>query len=161
MNKQILTVVVVIALVIAGYLYLQSNKAESATRTFNLSEYGISLTIPTSLKKMTYVPRDESEKGPGTVLHMFTENNCELGALYQIRKDAVEKSNTTWTAETLEQFTSPQGVNPAQVKEFTDFYLVFEPTPTPCATDEKEIAKESKLRTDLWNALVSARFISY
>lgn len=161
MQKRILISIIIVCIGIAlvAYALTHRDSAAGTLDTFNLSEFGIALDIPSTLADITYVSQDESEKGPGIVLHTFT-GTCELGAFYQIQKNAIPKSNTTWTEKTLEQFTAPQGNNPASVKEFTDSYLVFEPRPEPCATEEKEIAEETEQRLALWNSLVSAHYMS-
>ena len=142
-RKLILTGVLVLAGIGLLSYSIWGRSHTEASRTLNLAEYGVALEIPDTLSDLTYAPRDESGAGPGTVLHMYTKSGCDLGAMYEIQKNAISKSKTTWTEETLEQFQLQQGNNPAQVKEFTDFYLVFEPNPDLCATDEKVKAEEA------------------
>lgn len=159
--------ILIITLIIVGVALLTyglNNRSHGSTaRTLNLAEYGVALEIPATLSKLHYVARDESTNGPGIILHMYSGDGggCDLGALYQIRKNEIASSKTTWTEQTLEQFSVPQGTKPAQVKEFTDFYLVFEPNPTLCATDEKEKAQEAAEQHDLWNALSTAHYMQY
>lgn len=159
-STPLIMVTVLVGLALIIYALSQRTSLTGEPHAFNLAEFGVALDIPASLSNLTYVARDESEKGPGIVLHMVIPNNCVIAALYQIRKDAISESGTTWTKETLEQFSIPQGNNPASVKEFTDFYLIFEPSPTPCASDENEIAVENEKRLVLWNALVTAHYMS-
>jgi hypothetical protein len=163
MNTRTRTLVVVIVLVaLALLIYAFTGRATmGAPRTLNLSEYGVALDVPGSLSDLTYSANDESENGPGTVLHMFTKSGCNLAAIYQIKKNAIAESHTSWSEQTLEQFQMASGDKPAQVKEFTDFYLVFEPNPTLCATDEKGKAAESLQQLDLWNSLATAHYMQY
>ncbi|MBP9757479.1 MAG: hypothetical protein KBD06_02675 [Candidatus Pacebacteria bacterium] len=163
MKNRTLIISAVIAILGFGLLAyaLYGRATVGAARTLNLNEFGVALEIPGTLSDLTYSPRDESEAGPGTVLHMYTGSGCDLGAMYQIRKNAIAESNTTWTKETLEQFQIPQGDKPAQIKEFTDFYLVFEPNPDLCSTDEDERVEEAEKQKDLWNALTTAHFMQY
>lgn len=158
--SRITVAIVLVGIALVVYAVFQRSAAIPSPRILNLSEYGVALEIPGSLSDLTYAPHDESAKGPGTVLHMIIGTGCDIGAIYQIRKDSIAKSNTTWTQATLEQFALPQGTKPAQVKEFTDFYLVFEPNPNHCATDEAGIATETQKQIDFWNALVTARYMS-
>lgn len=154
----IAAVLVVAGIALLGYSIL--NRTHSgAARTLNLTEYGVALELPGTLSDLTYAPHDETANGPGIVLHMNTGTGCDLGAIYEIQKNAIDKSKTTWTKETLEKFTMEQGNTPAQVKEFTDFYLVFEPNPDRCATDEKEKVRELAKQRELWFALVTAHYM--
>lgn len=159
MSKRYVFTTIAIGAVILLVAYLAVKKGTSEPQTLNLAEYGVALTVPSSLDGLSYEVREQESVGP--ILYMHTKKNCEIGAFFQIRKDEVEASGTPWTEETLEQFQLMQGDKPAQVKEFTDFYLVFEPSVAPCAADEDEAEHEVKQRTDLWNALSTARYMSY
>jgi hypothetical protein len=152
--------IVLIGVVLIVYAVMQRSSMATTPKTLNLAEFGIALTIPSSLRDVTYEAKDGSP-GPATVLHMYVNGTCEVGAFYEIQKNAVGKSGTPWSKETLEQFQVPMGQNPARVKEFTDFYLVFEPSQEACSSDTKQAEEEAQKRYDLWNALSTARYMSY
>lgn len=158
--SRITVVIVLVGIALVVYAVSARSTAVSTPRTFNLSEFGIALTIPGTLNDLSYVARDESENGPGTLLHMYIHDTCEIGAFYEIQKNAIAESGTPWTKETLEQFAVPVGVNPARVKEFTDFYLVFEPSQEPCSSDTAQAERDTAKRLELWNSLMTARYMS-
>lgn len=106
MKNQTLIIALVIALAGCALLVyaLSGRAATEAGRTLNLAEYGVALEIPGSLAELTYTARDESANGPGAVLHMYTKSNCDLGALYQIKKkchQAVENHLERTNARTV------------------------------------------------------------
>ena len=155
-----MVVALVVFIIGIGFVWFAASKRSAAvSRTLDLREFGVSLEIPGTLHALTYVARDESTKGPGTVLHMYAGDQCDLAAIYEIQKNAIARSHTTWTEKTLQQFEAPQGAKPAQVKEFTDFYLVIEPNPNLCATDAAGKKTEQQQQLDLWNALISAHYM--
>jgi hypothetical protein len=159
MWKRFLLGILVIGALVALIAYF-GNREHSATstRTFNLSEFGVAITIPSSLNDLEYSVR--TQQGINTVLHMIIEDSCEIGVFYKIEKDAIPASRTNWTKDSLAAAQGSVDGNPAQVKEFTDFYLAFEPSQATCSTKESDIETETKKRADLWNSLVTARFMS-
>ncbi len=161
MRKSILisAVVVLLGVALLAYAVSQRDDAAGTPRTLNLTEFGIALDLPPSLDGLTYTARNETPNGPGTVLHMMTEDQCDIGAIYKIPTNAISKSGTTWTKETLEENMGPVGNNPARVKKFTDFYLVFEPSQAACSSDSEIVQQEAAQRLALWNSLVTARFM--
>ncbi len=150
-------VVIVIGIALIAYALVRHTSMATSTRTLNLPVYGIALTVPGTLNDITLTPREEKT---GTVLHSYIASGCDLGAFYQIKKDGIEQSGTSWTEATLKRFEFPTETSPAQVKEFTDFYLIFEPNPDTCATDEKGKTAETEQKLKLWNALVSAHYMN-
>ncbi len=160
MKRSALIPVVAIALALLVYTLTQLTDTAPSARTFDLSEFGVAIDIPASLSDLTYEVR-EPTPGPGKILYMQVSDACIIGALYQIQKNAIKSSGTPWTEKQLEEAQLPTGTEPARVKEFTDFYLVFEPSQAACATDADVAAEESEKRLALWNALVSARYMSY
>jgi hypothetical protein len=160
LNARIALVVILAGLALLVYAIYARKDAIATPRTLNLSEFGVALTIPATLTDVSFVARTETD-GPGTVLHAYVRTSCEIGAFYEIQKNAISKSGTPWTKETLEQFEIPIGANPARVKEFTDFYLVFEPSQEPCTGDTAQETKDTAKRYDLWEALSTAHYMSY
>lgn len=160
-NKIFFALFFIVGLVLLLYAFHERSTATRIPRTLNLGELGVAIEIPGTLHDLTYTAEDDSAEGPGWVLHMYIERTCELGSFYEIQKNAIATSGTTWTEKTLEQFQVPQGNTLSQVKEFTNFYLVFEPNNVPCATTESAVAEENKKRADLWNALTTAHYIQY
>ena len=158
--KKITIALVFVALALIVYALGQRDNATSSAHTFNLSEFGVAIDIPGSLSDLTYEVR-EPTPGPGKILYMNVNGVCTIGALYQIKKNAIATSGTPWTEKQLEEAQIPTGNDPARVKEFTDFYLVFEPSEVACSSDEDEAAQEAEKRLALWNALVTARYMSY
>ncbi len=161
-QKNFLLIILAVLMGVALVVYAISQRASmnGEPRTLNLSEFGIALEIPGTLRDLTYTTSDESGGGPGTVLHMKIKETCEIGAFFEIQKNAIKNSGTTWTEESLEEFSMPAGANPARVKEFTDFYLVFEPSQEPCSSDADEAQRETEKRLALWNSLVTAHYMS-
>jgi len=160
MNRNGIFISVIIAIIgvtLLTYAFVQHQYAVSSPRTFNLGQFGIALTIPGSLSELTTVAHMSTTTGQ--VLHTYAGSECDLGALYEIQKSAIASSGTSWTKKTLEQFEVPQGSKPAQVKEFTDFYLVFEPNPDTCAKDASGQTMEKKKQLELWNALTTAHYM--
>lgn len=159
MNKRVgLFIIVALAAVALVAFYVNTRSESTEPRTYNLSEFGVALTVPSSLNDLAHSAR--TQLGINTVLHMMVDESCEIGVFYQIQKNAIETSRTSWTEETLEAAQGERDGQPAQVKEFTDFYLVFEPSEAPCSENERAAEEEAARRMDLWNAVVTARFMS-
>ncbi len=161
MQRKILIVLIaLVGIALLAYAFTHRDSATDATQTLNLSEFGVALEVPKSAGDVSYRATNENVSGPGTVLHMMTED-CEVGIIYKIDKNAIAKSGTPWTEKTLEEFQSPVGETPARVKEFTGFYLVFEPSQEPCTSDATQAQKDTTRRLALWQSLNSARYITY
>lgn len=155
----IIAIVVLVVLAVAAFFYNARTGTDTQARTLNLNEFGVALDLPASLSDVTYTA--QTQEGIGTVLFAHALN-CTLGAFYKIDKTArggIVETKTTWTKEKLETAQAPQGDSPAQVKEFTNFYLVFEPSQAACSSDQDRIAAESEKRTALWNALTTAHYM--
>ncbi len=159
MKPALAIAVVVVILAFAGITLNRNATQSREPRTFNLSEFGVAITLPASLNDVTYTAVSTGTRGD--VLHLHTDDDCELATIDQIQKDAIKNSGTEWTAASLEAGTATQSGNPAPVKEFTDFYLVLDTAKTTCATEEEAITAELKKRSDLQNALGSARYIQF
>lgn len=160
MNRNGILVSVIIAIIglsLLAYAVVQHRYTVSAPRTLNLSELGLSLTIPGTLSDLTYVAREQDKTG--TMLHTYIARDCEIGSFYVLHKGEIATSGTAWTQESLEQYSVPQGEKPAPVKVFTDFYLVFEANPNPCTVVTKD--EQAKRQTDVLNALTTARYMGY
>lgn len=159
-------IALVALIVLALFLYTRNTATHTSTDTLRLGEYGVELTLDGSLVGEA-IREARQEEGIGTVVHVlstrFTEDGtaCPLGAFYTIEKDSVGDSATTWTEESLALWQAPQGEEPARVKQFTGFYLIFEPSETPCSEDEKLRADEAAARHALADALTTARYIQY
>ncbi len=160
MKRNIIIAVILIALALIVYSISERNDTPSTPRVFNLAEFGVAIDIPATLSDLTYVVQQPAA-GTGQILNMRINDTCTIGAFYQMQKNGVENSGTPWTEELLEAAQMPSGTDPARVKEFTDFYLVFEPSEQPCSTDTDAIALETEKRLALWNALITARYMSY
>jgi hypothetical protein len=160
MSRSFLIVAIIVAVVIIGvvlYGTQVSSPLNSEPQRFNLNEFGIAILVPGSVDDLAYEPR--TQNGVGTVLHMKVENECEIGVFYKIEKNRIAQSRTSWTRETLQAAMVATDDKPAQVKEFTDFYLVFEPSQAACSSDADTIAREQKKRTDVWSAVTTAQFM--
>ena len=161
--KRTATWIVLVLIIVFGVALLwraQTAAKESvASHDFDLDTFGIALPLPQDLSDIRAVAADESAKGPGTVYHLYAGDGCDLAAIYEIKKNAIAKSNTTWTEATLNQFAFSIGDKPPQVKEFTDFYLVFEPNPKMCAADDKGKQLESKQQGEIWGAISGAHYM--
>ncbi len=160
MKRNIIVVLILIALAVVAYALSQRTTVTPTAHTYNLTEFGIALDIPASLDDLTYEVR-EPTPGPGKILYLNVNGACTIGAVYQIQKNAIKQSGTPWTEKQLEDAQLPLGTEPARVKEFTDFYLVFEPSQDPCSADADKAAEESEKRLALWNAIVTAHYMSY
>lgn len=168
MWRALLGLGIVIVLIVAGLFAIRAD-APTTSQTDNailLTEYGLKIPVSSPvLEGTTY--RVAQVQGLGSVLHMQSPDvknqngdPCELGAFYKIQKNAIAASRTSWTKAKLEAAMSPQNGSPAQVKSFTDFYLVFEPSQAVCATGESDIQKEQSERANLWESLKDAQFAS-
>lgn len=160
MKRNLIVVLVLVAIALIVYAMSVRNDSPAVARVFNLAEFGVAIDIPATLSNLSYVVQ-EPATGTGQILNMRINDTCTLGAFFQIQKDGIENSGSPWSETLLEQGQLPVGSEPARVKEFTDFYLVFEPSPDTCSTDERESARELEQKNALWNALVSARYMSY
>ena len=160
MNRKLIIVVVLVALALIVYAVSQRSNATTSARTYNLSEFGIAIDVPGTLSDLTHEVK-QINPTPGTILEMRVDETCTIGAFYTVQKNALDASGNQWTEELLESAQFPSGGNPGRVKEFTDFYFVFEPSQAACSTNEADAEREAAKRLALWNSLVTARYMSY
>ncbi len=160
MNSRILTVIV--AATLLGALALVVTRDTPVTgqaKTVRLMELGVQIDVPASISDLTYEPRTSRERG--AVLRMMISESCELGAIFSVAKKPDALKAAGYTSETIAAATQYTGDTPPRAKEFTDFYIVFEPSQSTCTSDAQENEAEAKKRSDLQNALTTAQFIRF
>jgi hypothetical protein len=166
-QRWILSVVALVLLaLLVAFIFLYPRESTLVSETLRLGEFGVELTLDESLIEETLREARE-EEGLGTVVHVLSTRfmsggtACPLGAFYTIDQNAIRDSATTWTEESLALWQAPQGAEPARVKQFTDFYLIFEPSEESCSDDESLESDEAAARRALGEALTTARYIQY
>lgn len=155
------------ALILIGIaIFWYSRTTASGEETFRLGEFGVELTVSRALAR-DLSRTTARQEGVGDVVHITSsafrsgDTACPLGVFYKIDKDSIASSQTSWTEETLEMWQAAQGEEPARVKQFTDFYLVFEPSDSTCTDDADEITAEEEAKRNLAGSLGTARYIQY
>lgn len=160
MNKRIILIIAcATALGLIAILVNYGNTPSESARTVRLMELGVQIDVPGTLSDMTY--RTSAAQGIGTVLHMTIDETCEIGTIYSVQKKGIAQSETEWTEEKLKTATGWSDDAPPLVKEFTDFYLVLEPSKSTCSEDERKKEAETKKRSDLQSAVSTAQFIRF
>ncbi len=170
MQKFFLAIVVVAGVAAGTYLYMQrpavvqapSGKLSSEEGTFVIADLGVRLTRGDVLTAIELRPT--SVQSVGSTVRVSTrstnsEQGCELGVFYKIPIDGVAQARTQWTVESLQAATESRDGVPAQVKQFADFYLVFEPSQATCSNEDDKKAIEAAERGALWAALSSAEVV--
>lgn len=160
MNKRIILIIAcATALGLIALLVNHGNTPGKSGRTVRLMELGVQIDVPASLSDMTY--RTSASQDIGTVLHMVTDDTCEIGTIFNVSKKDIGKAQTGWTASKLQEASAFSGSQPPQAKEFTDFYLVLEPSQEPCQGSEAYMQEQTQKRSDLRSAMSSAQFIRF
>ncbi len=154
-------IIAIIALV--SYFIFTRDDRGSTSDSYRLREFGLEITVPRELRDMQYI---EQQGTLGQQLLMRSgdiesagKSACDLGVFIKIPKDDIP-TDSVWTTEHLMEARGEIGGKPAQVKEFTDFYLVFEPSEAVCATGNN-VGREQAERTALWQSLTSARYAQF
>jgi hypothetical protein len=157
MKRRIVYIIVgIIILILVGVFNAQRN-------IYELTELGVAIKTSDELEDLEYVA---SEQPFGTVLFMRAGEvivngaPCTLGAFYMIQKNNVATTTgMMWNEESLKAATVDRNGTPAQVKEFDDSYLVFEPTQSACALDgdTETLKKEGEKRLALWKSVTTAK----
>ncbi len=152
-----------IVYIIVGIIILILVGVFNAKRdTYELRELGVTIKKSDTLKDLEYVA---AEQPYNPILFMRAGDiivngvPCTLGAFYMIQKNNVATTGVMWNEESLKAATVEKNGTPAQVKEFDDSYLVFEPTQSACALDgdTDTLKKEGEKRLALWKSLTTAK----
>ncbi|MBX4215615.1 hypothetical protein KW797_01560 [Candidatus Parcubacteria bacterium] len=125
---------------------------------FTLKNLGVAINADGLPPSLTYDPG--TMPGVGPVAFITTGEikasaaDCYLGSFYRISKDSLMQGThkTRWTTESLLAQVNPTS-SPATVKEFEDFFLVFEPSQSVCSGN----SDEPRLREQVWLKVPTAK----
>ncbi|OGG47290.1 hypothetical protein A2671_00075 [Candidatus Kaiserbacteria bacterium RIFCSPHIGHO2_01_FULL_49_13] len=164
MSRKFIFPLIVIGAILAaaGVWYAVAYEVfEGKVKYLNLQEFAVRLHIPPELKQIRYETREVESIGPMLFVSdaSLEDDTCVLGVFFKINKAEV-RSGAKWNREALERAMVLENDRLPQVKEFTDFYLVFEPSQTACASDASDGELEKSHRALLWQSLTTAEYLS-
>lgn len=171
MNKIFLSVVVIAGIIAGTYLYIERPTVVEAPRGelsseqahLILTDLGIRIVRPDALTAIELRPTTVQSVGKTVRVASLSSNpaqSCELGVLYTVPKSGIAEARTKWTEKTLVAASKESNGVPPQVKIFSDFYLVFEPSQATCSNADDKKAIEATERGALWAAISSAEIVA-